>query len=143
MGKIQSAIAEQSTPILMNTNLWNSFIEHRINFKQKLAHKNSRSLQNLRSLPSINDRMEHLSDHYNALSSDASHNKKLVVQCINKEFYNKTKIFLRQIISCYLIIPHYLTHKTGISIKTMVDFISLFLKNIALSMHSLALRLIL
>lgn len=91
MSKIQSAIAEQSTPILMNTSLWNSFIERRINFKQKLEQKRGPLYKTYNLYQTINDRMEHLSNQYNALSSDASHNKKLVVQCINKEFYNDTE----------------------------------------------------
>jgi hypothetical protein len=91
LSRVQSAIAEQSTPLLMNTNLWNSFIEYRINFKQKLEHKKSAHYKTYDLYQKINDRMEHLSNHYNTLSSDASHNKKLVVQSINKEFYNNTK----------------------------------------------------
>jgi hypothetical protein len=90
ISRIQSAIAEQSTPILMNTNLWNSFIERKINFNQKLEHKNGSLYKIYNLYQNINERMEHLSHHYNALSSDASHNKKLVIQCINKEFYNNT-----------------------------------------------------
>ena len=91
ISKLQSVIAEQSTPVLINTSLWNSFIERRINFKQMVEQKSGPLYKTYNLYKKINERMEYLSHHYNALSSDASHNKKLVIQCINKEFYHSTK----------------------------------------------------
>lgn len=91
MSRVQSAIAEQTTPILMSASLWNSFIERRINFKQKLERKNS-PLYKINDLyQAINNRVEHWSNHYNELSCDAIQNKKLVAQQINKEFYTNKK----------------------------------------------------
>lgn len=90
--RVQSAIAEQSTPIIIHANLWNAFIEHRISCQQKLEYESSSAFCKTYDLyQAINKKMALLSHRYNALSSDASHNKKLIVQCINKKFYNDTK----------------------------------------------------
>lgn len=86
--RLQSAIAEQTTPILLNISLWNSFIERRTNFEQKLQETDSPHQKTYALYSGINEKIEYWSKHYNALSKDACQNKKLVVQNINKEFYN-------------------------------------------------------
>jgi len=85
--RLQSAIAEQTTPILLNITLWNSFIERRTSFEQKLQEKDSLSHQTYDLYSAINERMEYWSKYYNTQSGDVCQNKKLVVQNINKEFY--------------------------------------------------------
>lgn len=85
--RLQSAIAEQTTPILLNIGLWNSFIERRTNFEQKLQQKDSPHHKTYELYHAINEKIEYWSEYYNALSHDVCQNKKLVVQNINKEFY--------------------------------------------------------
>ncbi len=85
--RLQSAIAEQTTPILLNISLWNSFIERRTNFEQKLQEKDSPHHKTYDLYCAINEKIEYWSKHYNALSNDVCQNKKLVVHTINKEFY--------------------------------------------------------
>jgi len=71
----------------MHANLWNSFIERK--FISTTVRTKKWSLHKIYNLyQRINDRMKYWSHHYNTLSGDASHNKSLVVQSINKEFYN-------------------------------------------------------
>lgn len=86
--RLQSAIAEQTTPILLNISLWNSFIERRTNFEQKFQEKDSPHQKADTLFSAINEKIEYWSKHYSALSRDICQNKKLVVQNINKEFYN-------------------------------------------------------
>lgn len=86
--RLQSAIAEQSIPILLNAGLWNSFIERRIHFKQSLQHKESPLCTIHKLYQAINERIEHLSHQYNAIHLDVIQNKHLIVQSINDEFYN-------------------------------------------------------
>lgn len=85
--RLQSAIAEQTTPLLLNISLWNSFIERRTNFEQQLQEKDSPHHKTYALYSAINEKMEYWSKRYNALSHDVCQNKKLVVQNINKEFY--------------------------------------------------------
>jgi len=91
MSRVQSAIAEKSTPLLLHASLWNSFIERRINFQQHSQYKDSSFYKTYNLYKDINERMEYWSNYYNGLSNDAIHNKKLVIQQINKEFYNNQK----------------------------------------------------
>ncbi len=86
--RLQSAIAEQTTPILLNAALWNSFIERRVHFKQSLQQKDA-PLHKIHELyRTINERIESLSHQYNTIHHDVIQNKYLVVQSINDEFYN-------------------------------------------------------
>lgn len=86
--RLQSAIAEQTIPILLNASLWNSFIERRIHFKQSLQQKESPLYKIHKLYQIMNERIENLSHQYNAVSQDVIQNKHLVVQSINDEFYN-------------------------------------------------------
>lgn len=86
--RLQSAIAEQATPILLNAGLWNSFIERRIQFRQSLEQKDS-SLNKMHELyRKINEHIECLSHQYNDAHPDVIQNKHLVVQSVNEEFYH-------------------------------------------------------
>src|SRR5579872_5800715 len=91
MGRLQSAIAEKTTPLLVSASLWNSFIERKIHFQQHLPYTKTAAHKICNLYTSINERMEYWSKHYNALSADISQNKKLVIQQINKEFYHGKK----------------------------------------------------
>lgn len=91
MSRVQSAIAEKSTPLLISANLWNSFIERKIHFQQNLPYKKTAAYKTHNLYTSINERMEYWSNYYNGRSNDITHNKKLVLQQINKEFYNDKK----------------------------------------------------
>jgi hypothetical protein len=107
MSKVQSAIAEQTTPLLMSTSLWNAFIERRLSFKHNLE-RNATPLHKVYTLyQTINERAERWSHHYNALSNDAIHNKKLVTQHINKEFYNNKNTIST---ANYQLLLNYCTH---------------------------------
>lgn len=86
--RLQSALAEQSTPILINAGLWNSFIERRIHFKQSLEQKDSPLYKIHELYCKINERIEFLSHLFNAVNKDFVQNKYLIVQSINDDFYS-------------------------------------------------------
>lgn len=85
--RLQSAIAEQTTPILVNAGLWSSFIERRIYFKQCLLQKETPLYRIHELYQKINERIEYLSHQYNTAHQDVVQNKHLIVQSINDEFY--------------------------------------------------------
>jgi hypothetical protein len=87
MNRLQSAITEQSTPLLISTSLWNSFIERKKYVERALEDKKSPFSKMLNLHKTINEKLEQLSNHYNILSNDAIHNKKLIIQKINQKFY--------------------------------------------------------
>lgn len=105
MSRIQSAIAEQSTPLLMSTSLWNTFIERRIRFEQSLQQKNNPLYRIHKLYQAINKKMEELSHQHNELSADIAHNKKLIIQSINTQFYNHKKEF--SLIQYQLLVNHF------------------------------------
>lgn len=86
--RLQSALAEQSTPILINAGLWNSFIERRTHFKQSLEQKDSPLYKTHKLYQTINERIASLSHQYSVANQDVIQNKYLIVQSINDEFYN-------------------------------------------------------
>lgn len=107
MSRLQSAIAEQTTPILLHTSLWNSFIERRINFEQHLLQQNSPLFKTYNLYQAINERMEYLSHYYNSTHHDVVQNKNLVVQHINQEFYHTQNTVSEE---NYQLLLDYLTH---------------------------------
>lgn len=93
MSKLQSALAEQASPILVHASQWNSFVERRTSFEQRAALADTRENMVLTLYQKIQERIKHLSDYYNATSDDITQNKSLVAQHINEEFYTtKDKI---------------------------------------------------
>ncbi len=88
ISRIQSAIAEKSTPLLISATLWNSFIERKISFQQNVPYKKTNFYKIHNLYTSINERMKYWSNYYNSISTDIAQNKKLVIQRINKEFYH-------------------------------------------------------
>ncbi len=107
MSRLQSAIAEQTTPILLHTSLWNSFIERRINFEQHLQQQNTPLFRIYNLYQSINERMEYLSHYYNSTHHDVVQNKNLAVQHINQEFYRPRNAVSDE---NYQLLLDYLTH---------------------------------
>lgn len=89
--RLQSAIAEQSTPMIVSTSLLTSFLERRLSFKQSLEQKDSLLCKTHALYQSINNRMQFWSEYYGSKSHDLLQNKNLVVQRINKEFYKPEK----------------------------------------------------
>ena len=88
MSKLQSALAEQSTPILVHTTLWNAFIERRISLEQNAKRLHTKESKLLILYDKIKERFIYWSNYYNETSDDISQNKTLVVQQINEEFYD-------------------------------------------------------
>ena len=79
MAKLQSALAEQSTPILLSASLWNAFVERRISFEQNLQNKSSKESKIFNLYKKINERIAYWSSYYNEKGLDAIHNNTLVV----------------------------------------------------------------
>lgn len=88
MSKLQSSLAEESTPILVHTSLWNAFIERRVSFEQNAKRLNTKEEKITTLLNRIKKRFVYWSNFYNQTSDDISQNKALVVQRINEEFYD-------------------------------------------------------
>lgn len=87
MSRLQSALAEEAVPILLNASLWNAFNEHSLNFERYVHIADSKEHKIFNLYHTINKRISYWSAYYNALSRDSVHNKQLVVQQINNEFY--------------------------------------------------------
>jgi hypothetical protein len=90
--KLQSALAEQATPILLHASLWDSFIERRVYFEQKLKQPGSPEYKIFNLYFEIQQRLDSLND-------------KEAVQQINKEFYQnniQTNAFHYQLLLNYL-----------------------------------------
>jgi len=91
MSKLQAAIEEQSTPILVHASLWNSFIERRT-FVAHALNDTSSNIATAHDLyMQINERIAYWHDHYRTRIADVAHRKELIVQHINQEFYIDTE----------------------------------------------------
>ena len=88
MSKLQSALAEQASPLLVHTSLWNSFIERRIRFEQRTQLADTKEQKTLTLYNKIKEQILYLSNHYNSTSNDITQNKSLIAHCLNEEFYN-------------------------------------------------------
>jgi hypothetical protein len=91
MSKLQAAIEEQSTPILLHASLLNSFIERRAFFAHALNDETSQFYRAYDLYLQINERIAHWHNHYRARLDDVVHIKELIVQHINQEFYIDAK----------------------------------------------------
>lgn len=109
MKRIESAIAEQAAPILLNASLWNSFIERRMSTEQLIKVPDSRAQKVYDLYVRLNERIAYWSNYYCGISSDAVHNKTLVVHQINKEFYNATNRLSITDVE-YFLLMNYETH---------------------------------
>jgi len=89
MSKLQSAIAEQAAPILLHASLWNSFIERRMSFEQRAQRNSTLEHKIVTTYHKFQERIKYWSDYYTAESADTIHNKTLVIQRMNEEFYAK------------------------------------------------------
>lgn len=86
--KLQSAMAEQTVPLLVHASLWNSFIERRTCFDQNAKQAGTKESEILKLYDEIKNRTLHWSNYYNEISDDIIQNKALVAQRINEEFYD-------------------------------------------------------
>ena len=94
MSKLQAAVEEHNTPILVTASLWNSFIERRLLFDQASGQTGSKQHSMLSMYREINERIVYWCNHYKQVSDDIIHIKELVVQRINQEFYDNDKQLL-------------------------------------------------
>jgi len=87
MSKLQSALAEQASPILIHAAIWNGFIERRISFEQTSQIPNTIEHKISALYKKIKERTHHWTNFYNTESDDITQNKSLVAQRISEEFY--------------------------------------------------------
>jgi hypothetical protein len=95
MAKLQSAIAEQAAPILLNASLFNLFNERRLIVEQELQQPNSRALHVRNLVQKMYEQFAYWSRYYDERSSDAVANKELVIRKINEEFYTAHSLKLK------------------------------------------------
>lgn len=107
MCKLQSAIGEQATPILVHGSLWNSFIEKRISFEQRANIADTKENKILTTYKKIQEKIKQLTDQYNSSSNNFNQNKSLIAQKINSEFY--TKASLERTFPEYQLLLNYIT----------------------------------
>lgn len=105
--KLQAAIQEESTPILVHASLWNSFIERRAFAAQALNDKSSRLAKAHDLHLKINERIAYWHDYYRTRTDDTAHMKELIVQHINQEFYSDAKTTVTD--ADYQLLLNYLT----------------------------------
>jgi hypothetical protein len=107
ISKLQSAIAEQTVPLLVHASLWNSFIERRAAFEQKAEQIGTKENEVFKLYQEIKNRILHWTNYYNEISNDIIQNKFLVAQRINEEFYD-VDIDITDV--DYQILVNHLTH---------------------------------
>lgn len=87
--KLQSALNEEASPILINASLWNNFIERRLAIQQMSQVADSPEKNALESYNRIGECLTHWIEHYKEQNIDPMQAIQLAVEKINEEFYFK------------------------------------------------------
>ena len=87
--KLQSALDEEICPIIINTSLWNNFIERRLSIQQMSEITNSPEQKALDTYNKIGNRLTYWVNFYKDKNVDPMAAKQLSIDKVNEEFYLK------------------------------------------------------